>query len=157
EPEPATVLHALREVGLDPIEVRRWDDGGSRLIYETVERDGKRTLIKLRTPDDRSWDLLTRVYRGIRLRSSEVARPFSTLKRRVEHEALALRTVRDGGTRSPRVISVGVTPDGAAFLVEEYVEGTRLSDLPADAFDDHLLQSVFHLVRGVHSTRMAHH
>ena len=57
------------------------------------------------------------------LRSSEVARPFSTLKRRVEHEALALRTVRDGGTRCPRVIGVGVTPGGAAFVVEEFIVG----------------------------------
>ena len=157
EPEPATVLHALREVGLDPIEVRRWEDGGSRLIYETHERDGGRTFVKLRTPDDRSWDLLTRLYRGIRLRSSEVARPFSTLKRRVEHEALALWTVRDGGTCCPRVIGVGVTPGGAAFLVEEYVAGTRLADLPNSDFDDDLLRSIFRLVRGVHSTRTAHH
>jgi uncharacterized membrane protein YbhN (UPF0104 family)/tRNA A-37 threonylcarbamoyl transferase component Bud32 len=157
EPHPATVLAALREVGLDPVEVRRWDDAGSRMIYDTLERDGRRMFVKLRTPDDRSWDLLTRLYRALRLRSSEVARPFSTLKRRVEHEALALRTVRDGGTRCPRVVGVGVTPDGAAFVVEEYVEGPRLSELPPDHFDDDLLRSVFHLVRAVHATRTAHH
>jgi glycosyltransferase 2 family protein len=157
EPSPIVILTALREVGLDPVEVRRWDDSGSRMIYDTVERDGSRTFVKLRTPDDRSWDLLTRLYRAIRLRSSEVARPFSTLKRRVEHEALALRTVRDGGTRCPRVIGVGVTPGGAAFLVEEFVAGDRLSDLPAERFDDDLLRSVFQLVRAVHSTRTAHH
>lgn len=157
EPSPIVILTALREVGLDPVEVRRWDDSGSRMIYDTVERDGSRTFVKLRTPDDRSWDLLTRLYRAIRLRSSEVARPFSTLKRRVEHEALALRTVRDGGTRCPRVIGVGVTPGGAAFLVEEYVAGVRLSDLPTERFDDDLLSSVFQLVRAVHSTRTAHH
>jgi glycosyltransferase 2 family protein len=157
EPTPATILTAFREVGLDPIEVRRWDDAGSRIIYDTVERDGSRTFVKLRTPDDRSWDLLTRTYRAIRLRSSEVSRPFSTLKRRVEHEALALRTVRDGDTRCPRVIGLGVTPGGAAFVVEEYVTGTRLSDLPPERFDDDLLRSVFRLVRAVHSTRTAHH
>ena len=157
EPEPAVVLAALREVGLDPVEVHRTDDMGSRTIYETVERDGSRTFVKLRTPDDRSWDLLTRLYRAIRLRSSEVARPFSTLKRRVEHEALALRTVRDSGTRCPRVLGVGVTPGGAAFLVEEHVAGTRLSELPPERFDDDLLRSVFHLVRAVHATRTAHH
>lgn len=157
EPTPVTILTALREMGLDPVEVRRWDDSGSRMIYDTVERDGSRTFIKLRTPDDRSWDLLTRLYRAIRLRSSEVARPFSTLKRRVEHEALALRTVRDGGTLCPRVIGVGVTPGGAAFVVEEFVAGTRLSDLPRDRFDDDLLRSVFRLAGAVHSTRTAHH
>jgi uncharacterized membrane protein YbhN (UPF0104 family) len=157
EPTPVAILTALREVGLDPVEVRRWDDAGSRMIYDTVERDGSRRFVKLRTPDDRSWDLLTRLYRAIRLRSSEVARPFSTLKRRVEHEALALRTVRDGGTRCPRVIGVGVTPGGAAFVVEEYVVGARLSDLPIERFDDDMLRSVFGLVGAAHSTRTAHH
>lgn len=157
EPEPNDVLAALVDVGLDPVEVHRWDDAGSRTIYETVERDGSRTFVKLRTPDDRSWDLLTRLFRAIRLRSSEVDRPYSTLKRRVEHEALAIYTVRGGGTDCPAVIGVGVTPGGAAFLVEDYVTGTRLSELYGDELDDDLLRSVFHLVRAVHSTRTAHH
>lgn len=157
EPEPLVVLAALREVGLDPIEVRRWDGAGSRIVYDTVERDGNRTFVKLRTPDDRSWDLLNRLYRAIRLRSSEVGRPYSTLKRRVEHEALAIRTVRDSGASVPAVIGVGVTPDGAAFLVEQLVDGTRLADLPSEEIDDRLLRSVFELVGAAHSTRTAHH
>lgn len=157
EPEPHVVLAALREVGLDPVEVRRWDGASSRIVYDTVERDGSRTFVKLRTPDDRSWDLLSRFYRAIRLRSSEVGRPYSTLKRRVEHEALAIRTVSDSGARVPAVIGVGVTPGGAAFLVEEYVVGARLVDLPAEEIDDELLRSVFELVRATHSTRTAHH
>ena len=157
EPAPAELLTALRGVGLDPAEVHRHDDTRSRLIYETVERGGGRSFIKLRTPDDRSWDLLTRLFRSIRLRSSEVGRPFSTLKRRVEHEALALRTVRDGGTRCPRVLGLGVTPGGAVFVAQEHVAGTPLSDLPPESFDDGLLRSVFRLVRSVHGTGTAHH
>lgn len=157
EPEPTVLLAALCDVGLDPVRVHRWDDAGSRIIYDTVERDGGRRFVKLRTPDDRSWDLLTRMFRTIRLRSSEVGRPYSTLKRRVEHEALAIRTVRDSGADIPAVIGVGVTPDGAAFVVEQFVDGPRLADVPVDEFDDDLLRSVFHLVRAVHSTRTAHH
>lgn len=157
EPSPTAILTALHEMGLDPVEIRRWDDAGSRMIYDTVEHDGSRTFVKLRTPDDRNWDLLTRLYRALRLRSSEVSRPFSTLKRRVEHEALALRTVRDGGTRCPHVIGVGVTPGGAAFLVQEFVDGTMLSDLPQERFEDELLRSVFRLVKAAHTTRTAHH
>lgn len=157
EPEPTVVLAALREVGLDPIEVRRWDDAGTRLIYDTVERDGGRTFVKLRTPDDRSWDLLNRLYRGIRLRSSEVGRPYSTLKRRVEHEALAMRTVRDSAANVPAAIAVGVTPGGAAFVVEQYIDGTPLSELAPEQIDDELLRSVFRLVQATHSTRTAHH
>ncbi|WP_040496227.1 lysylphosphatidylglycerol synthase transmembrane domain-containing protein [Ilumatobacter nonamiensis] len=158
EPSPEQVLAALRGAGLDPIEIRRRDDitGGST-AYETVDRDESQRFVKMRTPDDRSWDLLNRLFRTIRLRSSEVSRPYSTLKRRVEHESLALRTVRDGGTRSPLVTCVGVTSSGAAFLVEELVSGRLLSNLAPDEFNDDIARSAFRAVRSVHSTRIAHH
>jgi len=157
EPSPEQVLAALREAGFDPLVIRRREHAGVHSIYETDERDGRSTIVKLRTPDDRSWDLLNRLVRAIRLRSSEVGRPFSSLKRRVEHEALAARTVRDGGTRSPSVLGLGVTPGGAAFLVEERVPGRRLFELAADDFDDDVLRGVFDAVRTTHSTRTAHH
>jgi uncharacterized membrane protein YbhN (UPF0104 family)/predicted Ser/Thr protein kinase len=157
EPSPEQVLAAFDTVGLDPVEIRRRDKEAGGVVYETVERDGKQTFVKLRTPDDRNWDLLTRLYRAIRLRSSEVRRPYSTLKRRIEHEALAARTVRDNGTRSPRVISVGVTDGGASFLVQELVVGRPLSGFDADEIDDDLLRSAFETVRSVHATRTAHH
>ena len=157
EPSPEQVLVALRKVGLDPIRIRRRDKEASGASYETDERDGTQTFVKLRTPDDRNWDLLTRLSRAIRLRSSEVGRPYSTLKRRVEHEALATRTVGDNNTRSPRVIAVGVTDGGASFLVQDLVSGRELSGLGVDEFDDDLLRSAFQTVRSVHATRTAHH
>lgn len=158
EPSPVQVLAALRDVGLDPVEIRRRDDtvGGST-SYETDERDGSRRFVKMRTPDDRSWDLLYRLFRTIRLRSSEVSRPYTTLKRRVEHESLALHTVRDGGTRTPAVIGVGVTANGAALLVVEWVHGRPLDELDPDELDDEVARSAFRAVRSVHGTRTAHH
>ena len=93
----------------------------------------------------------------LRLRSSEVGRPYSTLKRRVEHEALVMRTVRDGGTRSPRVFGIGLTDEGAAFIVEERVAGRRLSQVDPREVSDDVVRSVFRGVRSVHSTRTAHH
>lgn len=157
EPSGAQVFTALRESGLDPIAIRRRDDNNAHLIYETDERDGSSTFIKLRTPDDRTWDLLSRLHRLIRLRSSEVGRPFSTLKRRVEHEALAARTVRDGGAPSAAVIGVGVTDGGAVFLMEELLSGRPLSDLDEHEVTDDVIRAVFHAVRAVHDTRTAHH
>ena len=157
EPSPEQVLAAFREVGLDPIRIRRRDKEASGAAYETDERDGAQTFVKLRTPDDRSWDLLNRLSRAIRLRSSEVGRPYSTLKRRVEHEALATRTVGDNGTRSPRVITVGVTEGGASFLVQDLVGGRELSGLGVDEFDDDVVRSAYQTVRSVHATRTAHH
>ncbi len=157
EPSPEQMLTALREVGLDPTSIRRRDHPGIHTIYETDERDGGATLVKLRTPDDRNWDLLARLAQAIRLRSSEVGRPYSTLKRRVEHEALAARTVRDSGTQSPAVIAVGVTSGGAAFLVEERVHGRMLVELDPDEFTDDVIRGVFRAVSSVHETRTAHH
>ena len=155
EPSGEHVLEALREVGLDPVEIRRRDEETTHAVYETVERGGSQMFVKLRTPDDRTWDLLSRLHRLIRLRSSEVGRPFSTLKRRVEHEALATRTARDGGAPTPAVVGVGVTAGGAAFLVEELITGRRLSDL--DELDDDVLRDAFAAVRAIHATRTAHH
>ncbi len=157
EPGPKEILAALREVGLDPAEVRRRDDVGYHATYETFERDGDRTFVKLRTPDDRSWDLLSRLYRAVRLRSSEVSRPYSTLKRQVEHEALAALTGRNAGTRSPAVIGLGATDNGAVFLVEEFVAGRQLTTIAADEFDDEMVRTVFAGVRSLHATRIAHH
>jgi len=157
EPGPRQLLGALREAGLDPAEIHRRDTPGTHATYETVERNGSRTFVKLRTPDDRSWDLLSRLARAIRLRSSEVSRPYSNLKRRVEHESLALRTSKDGGTRTPAMGCIGSTPGGAVFLIQEYIDGQPLSEFGPDDFDDDLARDVFEQVRALHSTRMAHH
>lgn len=157
EPSPDRLLVAFRNAGLDPVRIDRPDRFSGGAVYETVERDGSRRFVKLRTLEDRSWDLLNRIYRMLRLRSSEIGRPYSTLKRRVEHEALVLRTVRDGGTRSPRVFSIGVTEESAAFLVEEQVPGRRLSQVAPSEVDDDVIRSVFRGVRSVHSTHTAHH
>lgn len=157
EPSPESLLAGLRDAGLDPAKVERLEYDDNQPNYATVERDGRRTFVKLRTPDDRSWDMLSRIGRAIRLRSSEFSRPFGTLKRRVEHEALAARTVLDGGTRSPHVIALGVTDGGAVFVVEDHIVGRQLSDLGANEFDDDLARQVFEQVRAVHHTRTAHH
>ncbi len=157
EPSPLEVLDAFRQVGLDPVRIRRLDNVSNGAVYETVERDGSDRFVKLRTLEDRSWDLLSRIYRMLRLRSSEVGRPYSTLKRRVEHEALVMRTVRDAGANSPKVFTIGVTNESAAFLVEERVAGRRLSQVDPSEVTDDVIRSVFRGVRSVHSTRTAHH
>ncbi|MFT4658025.1 MAG: uncharacterized membrane protein YbhN (UPF0104 family) [Candidatus Aldehydirespiratoraceae bacterium] len=160
EPSPEEVLVAFRQVGLDPVRIDRLDqldNVSNGAVYETDERDGSHRFVKLRTLEDRSWDLLNRIYRMLRLRSSEVGRPYSTLKRRVEHEALVMRTVCDAGTRSPKVFAIGVTDEGAAFLVEEQVSGRRLSQIAPSEINDEIVRSVFRGVRSVHSTRTAHH
>ena len=157
EPTPDDVLAGVRSIRLDPASIERLGESNGSVRYRVTERDGRRTFVKLRTPDDRSWDLLSRSIRATRLRSSEISRPFSSLKRRVEHEALALRTVRDGGTDTPHVVAIGITPGGAAMLAMEYIDGELLSDLEPDDVDDELVRAVFEQISAMHDTRTAHH
>jgi uncharacterized membrane protein YbhN (UPF0104 family) len=156
EPSPQQVLEGVRSVGIEPMAIDRGGDAGP-MHYVATETDGRRSFIKMRTEDDRTWDLLNRSYQAVRLRSTEWTRPYSTLKRRVEHEALAIRTVRDGGALAPAVLGVGTTASGAVLLAEELVEGERLSEMDPDRFDDRVARDVFEQVARIHSTRTAHH
>ena len=157
EPSPNDVLAGVRDLGLRPSRIDRLSASAGSIRYRVDEPDHTEVFLKLRTPDDRTWDLLNRAYRAVRLRSSEVTRPYSTLKRRVEHEALAIRVVRDGGVRAPRIVGIGATPNGAALLAEEFVDGASLADLPAQEFHDDLVRDLLDQVRRIHSTRTAHH
>jgi uncharacterized membrane protein YbhN (UPF0104 family)/tRNA A-37 threonylcarbamoyl transferase component Bud32 len=157
EPQPTELLAGLRAAGLDPVAVSRHARPSGQTTYATTERNGDELFVKLRTPDDRSWDLLARMYRAIRLRSSEVSRPFSTLKRRVEHEALAMRTARDRGANCPPLHVLGTTEGGAVFLVEDLLDARPLSTADANEIDDAVLRAVFEQIGRVHVTRTAHH
>lgn len=158
EPSPVNVLAGVRSIGLDPVRIGRLDTStGGSVHYVATDDDAVRTFIKMRTPDDQDSDLLNRAYRSIRLRSSEVRRPYSTLKRRVEHEALALHTVNDGGVAAPQLIGLGVTPDGGVLLAEELIHGRSLSALSPAEFSDDLVAQVFEQVGLIHATRTAHH
>ena len=157
EPAPDQVLAGVRSIGLDPVAIDRTSSSAGSVHYVSKQTDDTTVFVKVRTPDDRDWDLLNRAYQAIRLRSTEWSRPHSTLKHRVEHEALAVRTVRDGGALAPAIVGIGTTTSGAILLAEELVEGQRLSELNHDRFDDRVARGVFEQVARIHSTRTAHH
>ena len=103
EPGPLELLEGIRACGIEPVAIERAVDGTDEPHFRLRRADGPDLFVKVRTPDDRSSDLLNRLYRAIRLRSSEVDRPYSTLKRRVEHEALLLMAAERAGASLPRV------------------------------------------------------
>ena len=58
------------------------------------------------SPDERSVDLLYRTYRYLRLKNVGDERPFSSLRRSVEHEALVALQARDVGVATPRMRAI---------------------------------------------------
>ena len=70
--------------------------------YVATGADGARFLVKVLSPDERSVDLLYRTYRYLRLKNVGDERPFSSLRRSIEHEAFVALQARDVGVATPR-------------------------------------------------------
>jgi undecaprenyl-diphosphatase len=156
EPRPMELVDGLRACGIQPSSVERAPDTSSKPHFLVHEPGQPVRFVKVRTPDDRSSDLLNRLYRAIRLRPSEVERPYSTLKRRVEHEALVLLAAAKAGARCPSLVALGETDGGSAFLVLERIEGIPAVDVGNEAFTDELLTDLWTQVAALHRSRISH-
>ncbi|HUW03891.1 MAG TPA: flippase-like domain-containing protein [Acidimicrobiales bacterium] len=155
EPGPVEMLDALRDAGYSPSRIRRPDDqGDDALRYQFDDRDQSVHDVSLWTADQRDADLLARLYRRIRYRSSEVGDPYSSIKRRVEHEALVMTLADRAGVGVPHVERIGTTSGGSAFLV------TASADTRAAVGDDlstvGLLDDLWRQVGALHSAGVAH-
>ena len=156
EPAPMELVRGLRACGIEPSAVERAAEDSTRPHFLVHEPGQPVRFVKVRTPDDRSSDLLNRLYRAVRLRSSEVERPYSTLKRRVEHEALVLMAAEKAGAECPALVAIGETDGGSAFLVLERIDGTPAVQLDGDGLDDAVLSDLWTQVRALHQARISH-
>jgi len=160
-PQPAShaseLLAALRRLGVHPTEMTRLDTAGStqRYLFATADEGGE-LIVKLRTPNDRSSDLLDRLWAAMRLRSSEVERPFSSLKRRVEHEAFATTVASSAGTDVPTIVGLGETASGSVFLASTRVDGEVLADCGAEMVTPRFLASLWSQILDLRRVRLAH-
>ena len=73
-------------------------------------------FVKVFSADQREADLLWQFYRWLRLRDAADERPFSSLRRTVEHEAFISLKARDGGVRTVYYETLG-SPDVARTVV----------------------------------------
>jgi uncharacterized membrane protein YbhN (UPF0104 family) len=105
-------------------------DGDDPLAYRIEVAGGDPLALTVRTDRDRSADLLGRLWRYARLRTTETDRPHMSVQRRVEHEALAQALAAAAGARVAAVHSVIASPGGSVGLVAGAVTGA-----PADMID----------------------
>lgn len=160
-PQPTShateLLAALRALGMDPSDIERLDTDGSTPRYLVTQADREDALIvKLRTPNDRSSDLLDRLWAAVRLRSSEVERPFSSLKRRVEHEAFAMTVASSLGASVPTVVGLGETESGTVFLASSRVDGVALAECDDELVTSTVLASLWSQILDLRRGRLAH-
>ncbi|HKE76098.1 MAG TPA: lysylphosphatidylglycerol synthase transmembrane domain-containing protein [Acidimicrobiales bacterium] len=122
DPEAAELVAMLRPVA--PATRIEQVDRDDPLAYRIAVAGEPPLAMTVRTDRDRSADLLGRLWRYARLRSTEVDRPHVTVQRRVEHEALAQSLAAAGGARVATVRSVISSPGGAVGLVTDAVDGS---------------------------------
>jgi undecaprenyl-diphosphatase len=153
--EPVTA--ALSASGLTPLSIEPFAVGvrGARWYGATVA-DGTRLLLKVLSPDERSVDLLYRSYRYLRFKNVGDERPFSSLRRSVEHEALASLLARDVGVATPRMRAISQVGEDSMLIAYEMVDAHRLDHMSGDEVSDQFLHELWEHVSRLREHRIAH-
>jgi glycosyltransferase 2 family protein len=175
DPEAPELVAMLRTAGR-PRRVEQLP-GSAPLVYAVEMADAPPMEMRVRTVHDRSENMLEQLWRSVRLRTWVNDRPYDTVQRRIEHEALAQRTAADAGARVATVRRIVASPQGSVGLLEDRVEGapvavvarhpasrpTTFTSNPvvavADAtqpLDRDLVLDVWRQVAALHRDRLAH-
>jgi undecaprenyl-diphosphatase len=157
EPATARVAGLLQQFGLPvrhllPAEVH----AGSSHPFTAVDDEGRRLYVKALDPDRFERDWLYRLYRVVAVRDIKDADAVAPLGQQAEHEAVAAMTARERGVRTPPVVLARGT-DRGAVVVQEYVPGRTLDELPPDEVTPELLTLVWQQVARLRAARVAHH
>ncbi len=118
--------------------------------------DGRRLFVKVLDQDNRSADLMFRVFRLLTFRSAGDERPFPSLRRAVEHEALLSMRASAVGIRTPRLEAVSTIGVGGMLLAYLAIEGDSLDRVPPDELDDEVLDEVWDQLQHLRDAGIAH-
>ncbi len=156
-PTRQAVVDGLTGVGLalEQLTAANVDARGST-PYFGVGSGGKNLFVKALGDDERSADVLFRLYRRLNRRDLGDEKPFSTLRRTVEHEALVSLAVRDLGVRTPRLRAFATADPNGYVLAYEAIEGKSLDRLDENDVTDGVLAACWSLVGQLRRHRVAH-
>lgn len=139
--------------------------GASPLVYAVEVKDGPPLEMRVRTVHDRSENRLEQLWRSVRVRGWINDRPYDTVQRRIEHEALAQRTAGDAGARVAPVRGIVASHHGSVGLLEDRVDATPVAALIAHpatraasavVIDRALVVDMWRQVQALHHDRIAH-
>ena len=157
QPRLASIIAALRSSGIPVSEMHpaSVDARGSVPYFATLD-DDSRVFAKVLGEDQRAADLLFRTYRAIHLRNVGDERPFSSLRRTVEHEALVALQARDVGVRTPRLRCVAPVGQDSFLLCYDMIDGGSLDGVDEVALTDDVLRGLWEQVGVLRQYRIAH-
>jgi glycosyltransferase 2 family protein len=156
-PTPTAIESGLTSVGLpvQRLEQAGVDARGSTPYFGEGD-DGGRLFVKALGDDERSADLLFRLYRGLQPRRFGDERPFSSLRRSVEHEAFVALYATSLGVKTPRLRAFASAEPNGYVLAYEAIAGRSLDRLEAAEMTDEVLDAAWRLVAELRRHRIAH-
>lgn len=156
-PTGAAVIEGLRSVGVDleRLEPASVDARGSTPYFGAL-RDGTPLFVKTLGEDERSADLLFRMYRSLQPRDLHDERPFSSLRRTVEHEALVAVMAGQVGVHTPPLVAFAPAAPNGYTLAYTAVAGRSLDREPDGDDLDSLVRLVWGQVAILRRSRIAH-
>ncbi|MBV8235085.1 MAG: flippase-like domain-containing protein [Acidimicrobiia bacterium] len=156
-PSSAQVHDALSAAGIEVESLMPVGMGGRSYARFLATTDaGEELFVKVLGSEERSADLLMRLWRFVAFRGVQDELAFVSRKRTAEHEALMAVVAAQAGVRVPPIQLAGRGPRGEVFLVEDRVRGHTLDDMPVESIDDKLLERVWEQVACLHAARIAH-
>lgn len=156
-PSASDITAKLRETGIKAARVDRAsvDARGSVPWFVTAE-DGAELFVKTLGAEHRAADLLFRLYRWIRLRKTGDRRPFPSLGRAVEHEALLSLAACSRDIRTPRLVAIAEIGTDGMLLAYERIPGRSLDTVPPEELTPTSLRDLWRLVADLDRAGIAH-
>jgi undecaprenyl-diphosphatase len=156
-PTEEAVVEGLGGVGVRLRELRpaAVDARGSTPYFGTTA-DGRPLFVKALGADERKADLLFRLVRSVHARDLGDERPFSSLRRAVEHEALVALAASEVGVRTPAVAAFAAAEPGGFVLAYEAVAGRSLDGVEPEELTDGVLSGLWDQMRILREHGIAH-
>lgn len=157
-PRPAAILDALRaDVRVDTVESSGpGPHGTATFVADGSGPGGDHLFVQVLGTDELAADLMRRAYRAVRFRDTGDDRPFTSVRRSVEHVALVSHQARDVGVRTPRLRSLAAVDQDSFLIAFDRVEGETLDALDVADWTDDILREVWRQVGELRSHRIAH-
>ncbi len=106
--------------------------------------------------DERKADLLFRLVRTVMPRDLGDERPFSSLRRAVEHEALVALAAANEGVRTPPLAAFAAAEPGGFVLAYEAIDGRSLDGVDPEGITDEVLAGIWDQMAILRSHGIAH-
>jgi glycosyltransferase 2 family protein len=155
-PPALKIATALASAGTPVTAIRRiFDSRSDNRRYLATTTGGQELDVSVFDRDQQAVDVLYRIYRFVRLRSTVSRSSPLTMERAVERQSLLIYATEDAGVATPRLRALLRVGSEAAVLACERRSGTTLARLSASPTDEQL-KNVWAAVLRLHEHRVTH-